>query len=195
MKAEVTFMVADIREAQCMKKILNDYEKASGHAINYTKSEVYYSRNTPASIKESRNKKALFGYLKDRMWKKIQSWSGKHLSKAGRELAMRKEYGGMGFCHLYGFNLAMLGKQGWHLLTNQDTILSKLFKPKYYSKEGFLDAKLGHNPSYVWRSIQASQVVIRSELRWRVGNGANIDVWRQPWLRNSDNSCVTYYCD
>jgi ribonuclease HI len=107
------------------------------------------------------------------------------------KLAMRKEHGGMGFRHLYGFNLAMLGKQGWHLLTNQDTILSKVFKAKYYPKEGFLDAKLGHNPSYVWRSIQASQVVVRSGLRWRVGNGANIDVWRQPWLRNSDSSCVT----
>ncbi|MCI66013.1 RNA-directed DNA polymerase (Reverse transcriptase), partial [Trifolium medium] len=33
-----------------------------------------------------RNKKALFGYLKDRMWKRIQGWSGKHLSKAGREV-------------------------------------------------------------------------------------------------------------
>ncbi|MCI00775.1 RNA-directed DNA polymerase (Reverse transcriptase), partial [Trifolium medium] len=91
---------ADVREAQCMKKILNVYEKASRQAINYAKSEVYFSRNTPSNIKErvtevlgrgrylgmpsmiGRNKKAMFGYLKDRMWKKIQSWSGKHLSKA-----------------------------------------------------------------------------------------------------------------
>jgi hypothetical protein len=65
----------------------------------------------------------------------------------------------MGFRHFYGFNLAMLGKQGWQLLTNQDTILSQVFKAKYYPKEGFLEAKLGHNPSYVWRSIHASQVV------------------------------------
>jgi hypothetical protein len=36
-----------------------------------------------------RNKKALFGYLKDRMWKKIQNWSGKHLSKAGREVVVK----------------------------------------------------------------------------------------------------------
>jgi hypothetical protein len=36
-----------------------------------------------------RNKKALFGYLKDHMWKKIQNWSGKHLSKAGREVLVK----------------------------------------------------------------------------------------------------------
>lgn len=192
-----------------------------------------------------RNKKAVFGYLKDRMWKRIQGWSGKHLSKAGREvlvksiaqaiptycmstillpeslgeelerminsfwwgankasgrginwlrwekLAMRKEHGGMGFRHFYGFNLAMLGKQGWHLLTNQDTILSRVFKAKYYPKSGFLEAKLGHNPSYVWRSIHASQVVVRRGLRWRIGNGNSINVWTHPWLRNDAYTHVT----
>jgi hypothetical protein len=33
------------------KQIFNDYEKASGQAINYAKSEVYFSRNTPTNIK------------------------------------------------------------------------------------------------------------------------------------------------
>jgi hypothetical protein len=45
--------MADVREAQCMKKILNDYEKAFGQAINYAKSEIYFSRNTPDNVKES----------------------------------------------------------------------------------------------------------------------------------------------
>jgi hypothetical protein len=179
------------------------------------------------------------------MWKKIQGWSGKHLSKAGREvlvksvaqaiptycmssillpeslgeelerminsfwwgsnrasgkginwlrwekLTMRKEYGGVGFRHFYGFNLAMLGKQGWNLLVNHDTILSKVFKAKYYPKEGFLDGKLGHNPSYVWRSIQASQVVVKRGLRWRIGDGSEINVWHHPWLRHDDNPFLT----
>ncbi|PNX58969.1 ribonuclease H, partial [Trifolium pratense] len=107
------FFRADVREAQCMKQILNNYEKASDQAINYAKSEVYFSRNTSNDIKIQisdtlgvsevmgtgrylgmpsmigRNKKALFGYLKDRMWKKIQGWSGKHLSKAGREVLVK----------------------------------------------------------------------------------------------------------
>jgi hypothetical protein len=248
---------------------LNDYEKASGQAINYSKSEVYFSRNTPTNIKDQisgilgvnevmgtgrylgmpsmigRNKKAMFGYLRDRMWKKIQSWSGKHLSKAGREvlvkavaqaipaycmstillpeslgdelekminsfwwgsnkssgrgvnwlrwekLTMRKEHGGMGFRHFYGFNLAMLGKQGWNLLTNHDTILSRVFKAKYYPNKGFLEANLGHNPSYVWRSIHASQVIVRRGLRWRLGNGDSINIRKQPWLRDSNQPFVT----
>ncbi|GAU29295.1 hypothetical protein TSUD_226660 [Trifolium subterraneum] len=197
--------VADVREVECMKKILNDYEKASGQAINYAKSEVYFSRNTPTNIKEQisnilgvnevmgtgrylgmssmigRNKKAIFDYLRDRMWKKIQSWSGKHLSKAGRELLVK----------VVAQAIPAYWKQGWHLLTNHDTILSRVFKAKYYPKEGFLEATLSHNPSYVWRSIHAFQVIVRRGLRWRLGNGNNINVWRQPWLRHSNQPYVT----
>jgi hypothetical protein len=104
---------------------------------------------------------------------------------------MRKEHGGMGFRHMYGFNLAMLGKQSWKLISNHDTILSQVFKAKYYPKEGFLDAKLGNNPSYVWRSINASQVIVKRGLRWKLGSGAKVHVWKQPWLRDDTNALNT----
>ncbi|KAK2444397.1 hypothetical protein QL285_015425 [Trifolium repens] len=88
----------------------------------------------------------------------------------------------------------MLGKQGWKLITNHDTILYKVFKAKYYPREGFLEAKLGHNPSYTWRSVHASQVIVRSGLRWRMGNGTKVHVWNQPWLRDDSNACITTTC-
>nr|KYP34809.1 Transposon TX1 uncharacterized [Cajanus cajan] len=78
------------------------------------------------------------------------------------KLSMRKEHGGMGFRNLYGFNLAMLGKQGWKFLTNQDAIVTRVFKAKYFPRGDFLGANLGHNPSFTWRSIHASQVVVRA---------------------------------
>jgi hypothetical protein len=46
--------------------------------------------------------------------------------------------------------------------------------------KGFLEAKLGHNPTYVWRSIHASHVVIKKGLRWKLGNGEKVYVWNQP---------------
>jgi lambda repressor-like predicted transcriptional regulator len=72
------------------------------------------------------------------------------------EFKLRKEHGGLSFRHFYDFNIAMLGMQGWKLLANHDTILSKVFKAKYYQNARFIDATLGHNPSYVWCSIHAS---------------------------------------
>jgi hypothetical protein len=107
---------------------------------------------------------------------------------------MCKEHGGLGFRHMYSFNLAMLGKQGWKVLTNHDTILYKVFKAKYYPRERFLEANLGHNPSYIWRSIHASQVVVRTGLIWRLGNDMNIHVWSQRWLHDEGNTYVTYLC-
>jgi len=59
------------------------------------------------------------------------------------------KYGGMRFSHFFGFNLAILGKQGWKLLTNQDTIVSRIYKTKYSLKTDFLGVRLGHNPSYI----------------------------------------------
>jgi hypothetical protein len=42
------------------------------------------------------------------------------------KLTMRKEHGGMRFRHMYRFNLAVLGKQSWKLISNHD-----VFKAKY----------------------------------------------------------------
>lgn len=50
---------------------------------------------------------------------------------------MRKEYGGIGFRHFYGFYFAMLGKQAWNIFTKGDTIVHRVFKDKY-----FLDGNL-----------------------------------------------------
>lgn len=54
----------------------------------------------------------------------------------------------MGFQHLFTFNLAILGKQGWKLASDQDVVVSQVFKAKYYHNGEFLGSSLGHNPSY-----------------------------------------------
>lgn len=64
------------------------------------------------------------------------------------KLCVEKSFRGMGFCNLEGFNLAMLGKQVWKLITNPDALISKLYKAKYYLRGDFLNANLWHNPSF-----------------------------------------------
>lgn len=76
---------------------------------------------------------------------------------------MKKEDGGMGFRNLHAFNLAMLGKHGWRSFTNKDTIVVRVFKTKYFQEGNFLDAQLGSNPSFIWHSIYASQVVVKND--------------------------------
>lgn len=107
------FFRATSRECEVIKSVLNVYEVVSGRAINLSKSEVYFSNNVKREIQESvinilsvneamgarkymgipsligRKRRAVFGYLKDRVWKKINSRSSKSLSKAGREVLVK----------------------------------------------------------------------------------------------------------
>jgi hypothetical protein len=95
---------------------------------------------------------------------------------------MHKNDGGMGFKNLAAFNLALLGKQGWRILTTPNTLIAKLYKAKYFPNGEFLESSLGHNPSFVWRSICNSKFILRAGCRWRIGNGNNIPLWNENWL-------------
>lgn len=100
------------------------------------------------------------------------------------KLTVRKEHGGLGFQDLHAFNLALLGKQGWHLLTNHTSLVTRLFKAKYFSKGDFLGAPEGHNPSFVWRSVCITQPMLREGARWIIGDGTSINFWQDIWLRD-----------
>jgi hypothetical protein len=55
-------------------------------------------------------------------------------------LTQHKSFGGMGFRHLHLFNKAMLGKQGWRLITRQDSICARILKRRYYHDGEFMDS-------------------------------------------------------
>ena len=88
-----------------------------------------------------------------------------------RRMCKSNFYGGMGFRNLQAFNLAMLAKQGWRILTNPNSLMARVYKAKYFPHVDVLNSKKGSNPSYAWRSIHNSLEVIRKGTRWRVGNG------------------------
>ncbi|XP_058003660.1 uncharacterized protein LOC110673651 [Hevea brasiliensis] len=71
---------------------------------------------------------------------------------------------------------------GWHLYMNSNSLASRILKAKYYPNVSFLEAPIGNNPSYVWRSIRESQSLIRDGLLWRVGDGNDIAIWLDSWL-------------
>ena len=83
----------------------------------------------------------------------------------------------MGFCDLYAFNLAMLAKQGWRMLENPTSLMARMYKARYFPNGDTLNASIGSNPSYAWRSIHKSIEIIQQGTRWRVGNGKTIHIW------------------
>lgn len=97
-------------------------------------------------------------------------------------MCLPKNRGGLGFRDLRSFNLALLAKQGWRLLTNSNSLFSRVYKAKYFPHCSFTEATLGRNPSYVWRSIMAAQSIVQRGIRWQVGNGDKIRVWHDKWI-------------
>lgn len=96
----------------------------------------------------------------------------------------------MGFRQLECFNLALLCKHGWNCISNPSALICRILKAKYFSEGDFLNANLGNNPSYTWRDIWCSRVVLAKGIRWKVGNGFHINVWHDPWLRDANNFCI-----
>ena len=249
----------DVRSANHLQDILSLYENCSGQTINKDKSSIMFSQNAKTVDKEqmmtaldirveARNDKYLgllvymgkskektFAYLKDRVWKRVQGWKEKLLSKAGKEIFIkavaqaipsyamscfdltknlcddisrmicrfwwaqqsnehkmhwlsketmctRKEDGGLGFRNLHLFNLAMLARQGWRILSNPDSLCARVLRAKYFPDGDLLKVKEGPGISYSWRSIIRGVQALKKGLIWRVGDGTQINIWLDPWI-------------
>ena len=107
------FCQATQTEAETINEILQLYAHASCQSINLEKSSVYFSSNTTDSQKQDMlrilgvrevdrfdlylglptlirwAKYHTFSFLKDRVWKKLQSWKCMLLSRAGKEILIK----------------------------------------------------------------------------------------------------------
>ena len=93
-----------------------------------------------------------------------------------------KASGGIGFRDLKVFNQAMLGKQCWRLLTNEDSLLFRILKARYFPHTTFLEAYRGGCPSSTWRSLWGAKSLLKEGLRWRIGDGTTVQVWEDAWV-------------
>lgn len=95
-------------EASKLMELLDFFEKASGQKVNFAKSSIFFSPNNSNERRGElcslmgmleadennkylglpncmgRKKSATFGYLKDRVRQKLQSWEGHMHSRAGK---------------------------------------------------------------------------------------------------------------
>ncbi|XP_058741168.1 uncharacterized protein LOC131613523 [Vicia villosa] len=101
------------------------------------------------------------------------------------KLACPKRDGGLGFRDFWAFNLAMVAKQGWKLLSDPVSLVSRFFKARYFPNSSFLNANLGSNPSFMWRSLWKARDVLCLGCRWSIGTGSNIKVLHDSWLWGS----------
>jgi hypothetical protein len=187
----------------------------------------------PVYVGKSKTK--VFQYLKDKVWKIIQGWKERMLSKAGKEILIKacaqaipmfamacfditkgqcdqisamicryfwaymqkenkvhwvswetmtlpKKEGGLGYKDLHSFNISMLAKQGWRLLTEPNSLCARVLKARYYPNCSVFQAQPSNGISYTWRSILKGIELLKEGVIKRVGNGVSVDCWNDPWI-------------
>ncbi|XP_072062287.1 uncharacterized protein [Arachis hypogaea] len=55
-------------------------------------------------------------------------------------------------------------------------------KAKYFRYTDLLHAEIGSIPSWGWRSVLEGRKVIEKGFLWKIGSGANVRIFHDPWL-------------
>jgi len=93
------------------------------------------------------------------------------------KMCLPKSQGGMGFRDLQSFNLAMLAKQVWRLLSDPESLCARVLRAQYYPDGKLLQATKKNGSSFTWQSIMVGLECFKLGYIWRVGDGSQINIW------------------
>ncbi|KAK2647695.1 hypothetical protein Ddye_015184 [Dipteronia dyeriana] len=80
----------------------------------------------------------------------------------------------------------MLGKQCWRIVNNPDSLASKILKRCYFPNETLITGSKKKNyGSFAWKSLLWGKGILEAGMRWRVGNGTAISIYKDNWIPNS----------
>lgn len=101
-----------------------------------------------------------------------------------------KQVGELGFRKLEDLNDALLGKQVWRLLTQQNCLMARTLKARYYPRVEILSANIGFHLSFIWRSIWGARLMVEEGIRWRISAGTEVNIWGSRWLPDQNGGRV-----
>ncbi|XP_060972141.1 uncharacterized protein LOC133038108 [Cannabis sativa] len=183
-------------EAAILLQLLQVYQRASGQQAGKEVLLKSVAQALPSSVmsvflltKEICSN--LEGLISKFWWKSHANSSSKGVSwMSWKRLCRHKYDGGIGFRDLHNYNLAFLGKQGWRLLNNKNSLVSRIYKARYYPLGTYLTASLGPNPSFIWRSFFEAEDLVIAGARKAVGDGTSVNILQVLWLPDQHNPFV-----
>ncbi|XP_050387444.1 uncharacterized protein LOC126803741 [Argentina anserina] len=204
------FTKANVEDYRKLRLITDSYCSASGQRINFDKSSVFFSSNTPVEIHEAianelgipvsqpgvylglptmwgNSKRSALAYIRERVKRKLDGWKANILSQAGREVLIKFIAMVVPTYPMSIFLLPkLLSKQGRRLIHNDDSMWARILRARYFDQSSFLKAKKGSRPSWIWNSLLAGRDSVSKQFFWQVHNGRSIDVWSDSWVPNNN---------
>ncbi|KAL5574782.1 hypothetical protein UlMin_016481 [Ulmus minor] len=178
------------KRADCfqLRQCLVLYEKASEQSINFDKSALSFSPNTGEMDREDicamfgvtqveghdmylgvpifsmRNKRLQFGYIRDRVFKKLQGWKEKNFSQGGKEVLLKVVIQAIS---IYAMSCFIISNGTvkeieaacarfwwvWRLVTRPSSLAARVLKAKYYPNSSIWEADANDSSFYAWKII------------------------------------------
>ncbi|XP_056695811.1 uncharacterized protein [Spinacia oleracea] len=92
-----------------------------------------------------------------------------------------KSLGGLGLRRTRPLNKAFLAKLGWKILQDNNNLWTSIVRKKYLSNTSFFNCKPNPQQSQIWRDILKQRDILRKGIRWKIGNGKDINFWLDNW--------------
>lgn len=108
-------------------------------------------------------------------------------SLIGQSWEKLKVIGDLGFRDLHSFNLTLLAKLAWRLLTNPDALWTTFLNFIYFPKEKFLSAKCPPQSSWSLKNISRDRELLVKGFRKDVGNRNTTNIWDDRWIPSLSN--------
>lgn len=99
----------------------------------------------------------------------------------------RTRYPCLGLRDIQAFNIAMLAKISWRILTRPESLLSKILRGKYCHSSSFLTVSCPSSPSHGWRGILMGRDLLLKHLGKAIGNSETTSVWYDSWISTTED--------
>jgi hypothetical protein len=103
----------------------------------------------------------------------LKSWSS---------ICIPRDEGGLGIKNMHEFNLALIAKLGWKLLSNSDCLWVNQLQRKYLKYGDFLSSPASSSASWLWKGIQKIKTFISAGACLRVSRLSSSPVWTSNWV-------------
>ena len=118
-----------------------------------------------------------------RFWWKPSKESGRYLAwRAWDDICVPKAIGGLGFRGAKQFNDALITKLAWFVFSLRDSPCMNALRSKYKVRANWLSSDPIKNAFATWRAIERLKPNISKGACFIIGNGADVDCWKDPWI-------------